>query len=52
MAREGASNDVEGGVEMEIKLYSKHHIDSVVQNNEGSSWRYTGVYGNPKIEER
>ena len=40
------------GIEMEIKSYSKHHIDVVVQNNEGSSWRCTGVYDNPKSEER
>ena len=33
---------------MEIKSYSKHHIDVVVQNNTGSSWRCTGVYNNPK----
>ena len=38
-------------IEMEIKSYSKHHIDTVVQNNEESSWRCTGVYGNPKSEE-
>ena len=36
------------GIEMEIKSYSKHYIDVVVQNNEGSSRRCTGVYGNPK----
>ena len=40
------------GIKIEIKSYSKHHINAVVQNNEGSSWRCTRVYDNPKTEER
>lgn len=39
-------------VAVEIKSYNKHHIDVVVQSNESSYWRCTGVYGNPKAEER
>ncbi|KAH9671372.1 reverse transcriptase domain-containing protein [Citrus sinensis] len=39
-------------VNLEIKSYSKHRIDTCIKTVEGSCWRGTGVYGNPKIEER
>lgn len=39
-------------VNLEIKSYSKHHIDTCIQTAEGSCWRGTRVYGNPKMEER
>ncbi|KAL9419818.1 hypothetical protein AB3S75_037560 [Citrus x aurantiifolia] len=39
-------------VNLEIKSYSKHHIDTCIQTAEGSYWRGTVVYGNPKMEER
>ncbi|KAL9440243.1 hypothetical protein AB3S75_018993 [Citrus x aurantiifolia] len=39
-------------VSLEVKSYSKHHIDSVIHNENGSSWRCTGVYGHPESERK
>ncbi|KAL9420507.1 hypothetical protein AB3S75_038141 [Citrus x aurantiifolia] len=39
-------------VSLEVKSYSKHHIDSVIHNGNGSSWRCTGVYGHPESEQK
>lgn len=32
---------------VEIKSYSKYHIDALVHNDSGKVWRCTGVYGHP-----
>lgn len=37
---------------VDVKSYSKHHINAIVQNKEGSLWRCTRVYGHPKTEEK
>ena len=39
-------------VSLEVKSYSKHHIDAVIHNENGSSWRCIGVYGHPKSEKK
>ncbi|KAH9679641.1 putative reverse transcriptase/RNA-dependent DNA polymerase [Citrus sinensis] len=39
-------------VSLEVKSYSKHHIDSVIHNENGSSWRCTSVYGHPESEQK
>ena len=36
-------------VNLEIKSYSRHHIDAViVEEDSGFKWRITGFYGHPK----
>lgn len=36
-------------VNLEIKSYSRHHIDAVIVEEEiGFKWRITGFYGHPK----
>ena len=39
-------------INVEIKSYSKHHVDVVVYNETGSNWRCTGVYGHPKSDQK
>uniref|UniRef100_A0A803MV72 Zinc knuckle CX2CX4HX4C domain-containing protein n=1 Tax=Chenopodium quinoa TaxID=63459 RepID=A0A803MV72_CHEQI len=39
-------------VEVEIKSYSLHHIDSWVKIPSMQGWRFTGVYGHPKAEKK
>lgn len=34
-----------------IRSFSKGHIDARIQDN-NSSWRFTGFYGNPRAEKR
>jgi hypothetical protein len=31
---------------------SRYHIDAFVQDEEGREWRLTGIYGEPKSEEK
>ncbi|KAH7526808.1 hypothetical protein JRO89_XSUnG0053100 [Xanthoceras sorbifolium] len=35
-------------IDVEIKSFSKGHIDSVINDAEGGRWRFTGFYGEPK----
>ena len=35
---------------VEIKSFSKHHMDAVVCNENGNYWRCTGVYGHPESD--
>jgi hypothetical protein len=35
-----------------VKSFSKYHIDSVIQEEDGLKWRFTGIYGEPKSEDR
>ncbi|KAH9668523.1 reverse transcriptase domain-containing protein [Citrus sinensis] len=37
---------------VEIKSFSKHHIDTLVHNDNGKVWRCTGVYGHPETSQR
>ena len=56
------NNDLSGGIsmfwsadiEVELKNYSKNHIDVLVREDAGSSvgWRFTGFYGAPKAADR
>jgi exonuclease III len=39
-------------VEVGVKSFSKYHIDSVIQEEDGLKWRFTGIYGEPKSEDR
>ncbi|KAH9695348.1 putative reverse transcriptase/RNA-dependent DNA polymerase [Citrus sinensis] len=39
-------------VSLEVKSYSKHHIDAVILNENGSSWRCTGIYGHPESDQK
>lgn len=36
---------------LSIVSYSKGHIDAIIKEGSGD-WRFTGFYGNPKVEER
>ncbi|KAJ1284176.1 hypothetical protein BS78_03G185100 [Paspalum vaginatum] len=40
------------GVDVSVKSLSKYHIDAVVQEEDGASWRLTGIYGDPRAEEK
>lgn len=39
-------------VSLEVQSYSKHHIDAVIRNENGSLWRCTGIYGHPEAEQK
>lgn len=39
-------------VNVNIKSYSSHHIDAVVQNESGKLWRCTGIYGHPEANRK
>ncbi|XP_062021093.1 uncharacterized protein LOC133737577 [Rosa rugosa] len=40
-------------VEVSLSSYSLHHIDVVIgMSDVANSWRFTGVYGYPKVEDR
>jgi len=40
------------GIELEVKSFSKYHIDSVIEEDDGLEWRFTGIYGESKNEEK
>ncbi|WVZ57425.1 hypothetical protein U9M48_007811 [Paspalum notatum var. saurae] len=40
------------GVQVSIISLSKYHIDALVWEENGVEWRLTGVYGEPKMEEK
>ncbi|XP_021304035.1 uncharacterized protein LOC110430565 [Sorghum bicolor] len=40
------------GIEVEVKSFSKYHIDSVIKENDGIEWRFTGIYGESKNEDK
>ena len=35
-----------------MKSLSRYHIDAVIKEEDGREWRFTGIYGDPKVEER
>ena len=39
-------------VNLTVKSLSKYHIDAVVREEDGFEWRFTGMYGEPKSEEK
>lgn len=39
-------------INVEIKSYSKHHVDVVVHSEKGSYWRCIGIYGHPESDQK
>ena len=39
-------------VDVTLKSISKYHIDVLVKEEDGRVWRLTGIYGEPKAEEK
>lgn len=39
-------------LKVDVKSFSKHHIDAVVYAENRSYWRCTGVYGHPKASQK
>ena len=39
-------------INVEIKSFSKHHVDAVVHSEDGRFWRCTGVYGHPETDQK
>ncbi|KAL6191285.1 hypothetical protein ACLB2K_037676 [Fragaria x ananassa] len=40
-------------IKLELQSYSESHIDVLVREDEGNQvWRFTGVYGQPRVENR
>ncbi|KAH9651249.1 reverse transcriptase domain-containing protein [Citrus sinensis] len=39
-------------INVEIKSFSKHHVDAVVHSEEGRFWRCTGIYGHPETDQK
>ena len=39
-------------VDLTVKSLSRYHIDAVIKEEDGREWRFTGIYGDPKVEER
>ena len=40
------------GVNLTAGWKSKYHIDATIREEDGFEWRFTGIYGEPKTEER
>jgi len=41
------SSFVKNGITVDLKSYSKYHIDVWVSEEDGRMWRFTGFYGEP-----
>jgi exonuclease III len=39
------------GVDVIVRSLSKYHIDAIIQED-GADWRLTGIYGEPKMDEK
>ncbi|KAH9717652.1 reverse transcriptase domain-containing protein [Citrus sinensis] len=39
-------------VHVNISSFSNHHIDAVVQSENGKYWRCTGIYGHPETQQK
>jgi exonuclease III len=39
-------------INLAVKSFSRYHIDAVVKDDDGREWRFTGMYGEPKVEEK
>jgi hypothetical protein len=39
-------------IDLSVKSVSKYHIDSVIKEEDGLEWRFTGIYGESKCEEK
>ena len=39
-------------IDLSVKSMSKYHIDAVVKEQEGLEWRFTGIYGESRSEEK
>ena len=40
------------GVDVNVKSMSKYHIDAIIKEVDGGSWRFTGICGESKTEEK
>ena len=40
------------GVDVNVKSMSKYHIDAIIKEVDGGRWRFTGIYGESKTEEK
>lgn len=47
-AERGFGDVLEKGVEVHLRWKGRYHIDVDVENEGGSKWRLTGVYGESK----
>jgi len=39
-------------VDLTVKSLSRYHIHAVVKEDSGRKWCFTGIYGEPKLEEK
>jgi exonuclease III len=39
-------------IDVTIKSFSNYHIDSVIKEEDGLLWRFTGIYGESRSEEK
>ncbi|KAH9716467.1 hypothetical protein KPL71_021472 [Citrus sinensis] len=39
-------------INVNITSYSSHHIDAIIQNNNGKRWRCIGIYGHPEAQQK
>ena len=40
------------GIDLTAGLKSRYHIDATITQPDGFKWRFTGIYGDPKAENR
>jgi hypothetical protein len=40
------------GIDVALRNISRYHIDMDVKEEDGFSWRFTGVYGEPSTEHK
>jgi hypothetical protein len=39
-------------IDVTIKSFSNYHIESVIKEEDGLLWRFTGIYGESRSEEK
>ena len=37
---------------MRVLSWSRYHIDAIIKEGEGGAWRFTGIYGESRSEEK
>lgn len=42
----------QSGVNLNAGLKSRYHIDAEITEEDGFQWRFTGIYGEPKADEK
>ena len=40
------------GIDLTVNSMSKYHIDATINEEDGLLWRFTGIYGEPRSEEK